>query len=195
MVRPHRSVEGAGELAQDDVAHLVAELVVDQLQVVHVDHGDGELLAGSLGPLQLLLEPLVEEAAVLELRQVVAGCDVVELCLAVQEDGGRPVTLPLHHALRPAQPQLPSHDDAGEEQPHGPPDQPAALDDVQGHEEGQRAGDRYRAGQPEHEERAPNWARVALLVCRHYFAGGARLHPSIPVARDRPCPCRRFRRA
>jgi hypothetical protein len=54
-LRPRRPVQRAAELPQDDVADLVAELVVDQLQVVHVDHDDGELPAGALRRLQLLL--------------------------------------------------------------------------------------------------------------------------------------------
>jgi hypothetical protein len=33
-----RVVEDPRELAEDDVANLVAELIVDRLQVVHVDH-------------------------------------------------------------------------------------------------------------------------------------------------------------
>ena len=83
VARPDGSVQDAPELMEDDIAHLVAELVIDRLQVINVHHGDGEILAGPLGLFQFLLKPLVEEAAVLELGQVVAGRDVLELGLAV----------------------------------------------------------------------------------------------------------------
>ena len=65
----------------------MAELVVNQLQVIDIEHQDRERLLEPLGGLQLFLHPLVEEAAVLEFGQLVAAGHLLHLGPARLPDG------------------------------------------------------------------------------------------------------------
>src|SRR5207248_8396797 len=61
-------------LAKECVARKMAICVIDPLELIHVQEDDGEALTGSAGANHLLLNPLQEEASVVEPRQwIVTG--------------------------------------------------------------------------------------------------------------------------
>src|SRR5690606_27742550 len=68
-----------GQLLEHAVAHLVAVRVVDLLEVVEVEHHDGDGLARPLRPLELLVEDLLDVAVVVEAGEAVADAELREL--------------------------------------------------------------------------------------------------------------------
>ena len=86
----HRAARGSVEhprhLAQRLVALLVAIGVVERLEVIHVEHQEGERRALVLGVLPFHAQDLIEVAAVVELgQQAVMGREKVELVLLIQQ--------------------------------------------------------------------------------------------------------------
>ena len=71
--------EHLDDAAQDRVARTVALGVVDALEVVEVEHDEGERVAVALGPGDLRLEALLEPAAVQRAGQRVAARDAGQL--------------------------------------------------------------------------------------------------------------------
>ncbi len=73
--------------AQQPVADVVAEAVVDQLEVVEIDEGDAERALVTVRERELLVEPVLEQVAVGEPRQRVVVRLVLELVLVALELG------------------------------------------------------------------------------------------------------------
>ena len=61
--------DALAQAAQHQVTHRVAELVVDALEVIDIEHDDRQCLAIALGPFQLELEPLLEVTAIMDAGQ------------------------------------------------------------------------------------------------------------------------------
>ena len=68
VLLPHGAPQPLAELHQERVAHGVAEAVVDRLEPVDIEEGHGDDLAGPLGMLEDLAEPLVEQGTVRQAR-------------------------------------------------------------------------------------------------------------------------------
>ena len=74
--RAQRRADELRRPGQDPVAEQVAERVVDQLEVVEVEHQHAQRAAAALGPDDLLAEALVQEPVVVEAGQRVAVGEV-----------------------------------------------------------------------------------------------------------------------
>jgi len=90
--RAHRPAEDVGDLEQELVPDPVAVHVVDLLEVVEIEHHEGDRVALRRCPHQLLPEPVVERAVVVEARERVRRGLVLQpsadVCV-VDREGGR----------------------------------------------------------------------------------------------------------
>ncbi|MNE67137.1 hypothetical protein D3C80_1627280 [compost metagenome] len=66
---PQPVVDALAQAAQHMIAHCMAELIVDPLEMVDVQHDDGQVLLVAMGTLQFRLEPLLEIASVVDAGQ------------------------------------------------------------------------------------------------------------------------------
>ena len=107
----HDREQPPGGLAQHGVAGVVAVHVVDVLETIEVEEGDGDVLAVALCPGQLSSEKLVEEAAVGESCQRVAQGEGGQVRLQLTQFGHVPADA-LQTAADGGDLHLPDHDRA-----------------------------------------------------------------------------------
>ena len=74
-----RHAEPFADRLEQFVARRVSQRVVDVLEVVEVDHHDGEAAACTCAPLRRMLEPVEEHGSIGELCQFVVKCPSLEL--------------------------------------------------------------------------------------------------------------------
>jgi hypothetical protein len=74
-----RRAEPLCDSLQHTVAEVMAERVVDGLEIVYVNEEQSEALTGRIRPRQCATQPLRQLAAVGKLRERIVMCEVVEL--------------------------------------------------------------------------------------------------------------------
>src|SRR5207248_2037247 len=74
-------LEQLRELREHDVANLVTVLVVHPLEVIDVEHDEGERLVQASRVLEHLIEALIQMAAIVESRERVRDRQLVDLVL------------------------------------------------------------------------------------------------------------------
>ncbi|MCY1514728.1 hypothetical protein D9M68_492780 [compost metagenome] len=84
----HRIDDDLRDILHDDVAGIVAELIVEALEMVDIDHQAGEWLAAL--PARLTVQRLVEAAPVEQARQRVAHRQIGELLAQLKIGDGQP---------------------------------------------------------------------------------------------------------
>ncbi len=92
VVGADQALQRCGELAQHLVGGLVADRVVDELEVVDVEEQDRELGALALGAGEHLLDVLVEQAAVRQSGEPVLVGQRADLLVRLAEQAQRVVT-------------------------------------------------------------------------------------------------------